>query len=167
MPGRDDSFVFGPDMISALEDIVPLRGKLLAVDFGDARTGLAVSDATGFLASGIGCVKKGGIAATAQAVADEAIKRGVSAVVVGLPRNMDGSEGYRAGRCREFAGRVHLLSGLPVVMTDERLTTVAASRFLNTTDTRGRDRKKVIDSLSAEIILQDTLDRIKRMNSED
>jgi len=163
---QSDEFVFSPDMISALTDIVPLRGRLLAVDFGDVRTGLAVSDATGLLASGIGYIKPGGIAKTAEAVAAEAAARGVFAVVVGLPRNMDGSEGPRAGRCREFAGRVHVLSGLPVVMTDERLSTVAASRFLNATNTRGRDRKKVIDTLSAEIILQDTLERIKRMNTE-
>ena len=80
-----------------------------------------------------------------------------AAIVVGLPRNMDGTEGARADRCREFAGRVAVLSGLPVMMTDERLTTVAASRFLNATDVRGRERRKVIDSLSAEIILQDSV----------
>ena len=159
----DDGFVFSPDMISPVESLKGRPGRLLAVDFGDVRTGLAISDPTGFLASGLGYISPGGIAKTAAAVAEEARKRDAVAVVVGLPRNMDGSEGPRAGRCREFAGRVHVLSGLPVVMTDERLSTVAASRFLNTTDTRGRERKKVIDSLSAEIILQDTLDRIKRI----
>ena len=74
---------------------------------------------------------------------------------------MDGSEGARADRCREFAGLLAGAAGIPVAMTDERLTTVAASRYLNETDTRGKKRKGVIDSLSAEIILQNTLDRLK------
>jgi putative Holliday junction resolvase len=77
---------------------------------------------------------------------------------------MDGSEGARADRCRDFARRLSAAAQIPVAMTDERLTTVAASRYLNETDTRGGKRKNIIDSLSAEIILQNTLDRLKNMN---
>jgi putative Holliday junction resolvase len=76
---------------------------------------------------------------------------------------MDGSEGARADRCRDFARRLAVAAEIPVAMTDERLTTVAASRYLNETDTRGGKRKNIIDSLSAEIILQNTLDRLKNM----
>ena len=150
--------------IAEITDIKNTKGRLLAVDFGEVRTGLAVSDASRILASGIGNVKVGGIDKTAAEVARIATERGCVAAVVGLPRNMDGSEGARADRCRDFARRLSLAAGIPVAMTDERLTTVAASRYLNETDTRGGKRKNVIDSLSAEIILQNTIDRIKNMN---
>ncbi len=144
-----------------VSELAATRGRILAVDLGDRRTGLALSDEGRFLASGIGTISPGGIAATAAAVAKTVKERGAVAAVVGLPRNMDGSEGARADRCREFAVMLAKAAGIPVLMTDERLTTVAASRYLNETDTRGRKRKGVIDSLSAEIILQNTLDRLK------
>lgn len=149
--------------IDDISVIAATKGKLIAVDFGDVRTGIAVCDATRFLASGIGFCRVGGLEKTAAEVARIAKEQGAVGAVVGLPRNMDGSEGARADRCREFARRLKALTALPVMMTDERLTTVAASRYLNETDTRGGKRKKVIDSLSAEIILQNTLDRIKNM----
>ncbi|MGM9641923.1 MAG: Holliday junction resolvase RuvX [Eubacteriales bacterium] len=149
--------------LSTIEDIKNTNGRLIGVDFGEARTGLAVSDASRFLASGIGNVRVGGIDKTAAEVARIIAERGVVAAIVGLPRNMNGSEGARAERCRDFARRLSAVAGVPVAMTDERLTTVAASRYLNETDTRGGKRKNVIDSLSAEIILQNTLDRLKNM----
>lgn len=151
----------------ALADLTELKatkGRIIAVDFGEVRTGLAVCDASRFLASGIGNVKVGGIDKTAAEVARIAGEKGAVAAVVGLPKNMDGSEGARADRCRDFARRLSAAAGIPVAVTDERLTTVAASRYLNETDTRGGKRKNVIDSLSAEIILQNTLDRLKNMN---
>ncbi len=150
--------------LAELSEIKNTKGRLIGVDFGEARTGLAVSDASRFLASGIGNVKVGGIDKTAAEIARIIKENGVVAAVVGLPRNMDGSEGARADRCRDFARRLSAAAGIPVAMTDERLTTVAASRYLNATDTRGGKRKNIIDSLSAEIILQNTIDRLKNMN---
>ncbi|MBQ4141489.1 MAG: Holliday junction resolvase RuvX [Clostridia bacterium] len=150
--------------LADLSEIKETKGRLIGVDFGEARTGLAVSDASRFLASGIGNVRVGGIDKTAAEIARIIKEKGVVAAVVGLPRNMDGSEGARADRCRDFARRLSAAAGIPVAMTDERLTTVAASRYLNATDTRGGRRKNVIDSLSAEIILQNTIDRLKNMN---
>ena len=150
--------------IADVKELKNTRGRILSVDFGEVRTGLAISDASRFLASGIGYVKVGGIDKTAAVVARLAKEKGAVAAVVGLPRNMDGSEGARADRCRDFARRLALAAEIPVAMTDERLTTVAASRYLNETDTRGGKRKNIIDSLSAEIILQNTLDRLKNMN---
>ena len=150
--------------LADLSEIKETKGRLIGVDFGEARTGLAVSDASRFLASGIGNVRVGGIDKTAAEIARIIKEKGVVAAVVGLPRNMDGSEGSRADRCRDFARRLSAAAGIPVAMTDERLTTVAASRYLNATDTRGGRRKNVIDSLSAEIILQNTIDRLKNMN---
>lgn len=142
-------------------DVKATTGRILGVDFGDTRTGLAVSDISRFLASGIGYVSPGGIEKTANKVAEIAAEQKVGAIVVGLPKNMDGSEGFRAERCREFAGMLRLRLNVPVVMMDERLTTVSASRYLNETNTRGAKRKGVIDTLSAQIILQNALDRLK------
>ena len=143
-------------------DLRQTKGRILGVDFGDTRTGLAVSDASRFLASGIGYVSPGGIVKTADKVAEVAREQKVSAIVVGLPKNMDGSEGFRADRCREFADLLReRLEDIPVAMMDERMTTMSASRYLNETNTRGQKRKGVIDTLSAQIILQNALDRLK------
>ena len=100
------------------------------------------------------------------AVADAVRRERVVAVVVGLPVNMDGSEGARAARCRKFADLLchRLGEDFPVVMFDERMTTMTASRYLNETNTRGKKRKSVIDTLSAQIILQNCLDRLRYMN---
>ena len=138
------------------------EGRILAVDFGDTRTGLAVSDELRFLASGIGYISPGGIEKTAAAVAAEAQDRGVSAVVVGHPLNMNGTAGPRAERAEEFAAMLRdKLDGVEVVLFDERMTTMAAARYLNETNVRGKKRKGVIDTLSAQIILQNALDRLK------
>ncbi len=143
-------------------DLKETKGRILGVDFGDTRTGLAVSDASRFLASGIGYVSPGGIVKTADKVAEVALEQKVSAIVVGLPKNMDGSEGFRADRCREFADLLReRLEDIPIAMMDERMTTMSASRYLNETNTRGQKRKGVIDTLSAQIILQNALDRLK------
>ena len=143
-------------------DLKNTSGRILGVDFGDTRTGLAVSDIGRFLASGIGYVSPGGIEKKAAKVAEVAREQKATAIVVGLPKNMDGTEGFRAARCREFAAllREHL-ADVPVAMIDERLTTMSASRYLNETGTRGSHRKGVIDTLSAQIILQNALDRLK------
>ena len=138
------------------------EGRVLGVDFGDTRTGLALSDEVRFLASGIGYISPGGIEKTADKIAEIAREQKASAIVVGLPKNMDGSEGFRAERCREFAQLLReRLESIPVAMIDERLTTMSASRYLNETNTRGQKRKGVIDTLSAQIILQNALDRLK------
>ena len=134
----------------------------MSVDFGDTRTGLAISDESRFLASGIGYISPGGIAKTADEVARIAIEQKAVAIVVGHPINMDGSHGPRAERAAEFASLLgERLVGVPIALFDERMTTMAASRYLNETNTRGKKRKGVIDTLSAQIILQNALDRLK------
>ena len=138
-------------------------GRIMSVDFGDTRTGLALSDISRYLASGIGYVSPGGIVKTADKVAEMAKENKASAVIVGLPKNMDGSEGFRADRAKEFAELLRDRLDIPVAMFDERMTTMAASRFLNETNTRGAKRKTVVDTLSAQIILQNVLDRLKFM----
>ncbi len=137
------------------------RGTLLGVDFGDKRTGLAVCDALRMLSSGIGTISPGGIEKTADAIAEEAKTRGVSGIVIGHPINMDGSEGPRSKRAVKLARLLSERTGIPIGLFDERMSTMNASRFLNETNTRGEKRKAVIDTLSAEIILQNAIDRLK------
>ncbi len=149
--------------LQTVTDLAATEGRILGVDFGDTRTGLALSDPSRLLASGLETLSPGGMEKTAEAVAKVAKERDAVAVVVGLPKNMDGTEGFRAVRCREFAEKLSALTGLPVAMLDERLTTVSASRYLNETNTRGTARKGVIDTLSAQIILQNALDRLRAL----
>ena len=149
--------------LQTVTDLAATEGRILGVDFGDTRTGLALSDPSRLLASGLETLSPGGMEKTAEAIAKVAKERDAAAVVVGLPKNMDGTEGFRAVRCREFAEKLSALTGLPVAMLDERLTTVSASRYLNETNTRGTARKGVIDTLSAQIILQNALDRLRAL----
>ena len=138
------------------------EGRIMSVDFGDTRTGLAISDETRFLASGIGYISPGGIERTADAVAEIARERMAVAVVVGHPINMNGTEGPRAARAAEFAELLrNRLAGVEVVLFDERMTTMAAARYLNETNVRGKKRKGVIDTLSAQIILQNFIDSLR------
>ena len=151
--------------LDTLISIKQTKGKLLSVDFGDVRTGLAICDPSRILASGIGYISPGGIEKTADAVAECAKENGACAVIVGLPVNMDGSRGGRAQRCEKFARMLkERLTGVPVAVFDERMTTMTASRYLNETNTRGTKRKQVIDTLSAQIILQNCLDRLKYLS---
>ena len=138
------------------------EGRVLGVDFGDVRTGLAISDETRFLASGIGYIKPGGIVKTADKVAEIAMENHAVAVVVGHPMNMNGTRGPRAERAEEFAELLReRLPDLEVLLFDERMTTMAASRYLVETGTRGKNKKNVIDTLSAQILLQNFIDMEK------
>lgn len=133
--------------------------RVLGIDFGEARMGLAISDPTGFLASGIGTVKVTGFKSAVEAAAKAAVDNKVELIIVGLPVNMDGSQGGRAQKCRDFAKEVGEKSGIKVEMYDERRTTILAAGFMNETGTFGKKRKDAIDTLSAQIILQSYLDR--------
>ena len=96
---------------------------------------------------------------TAERVLEAAREQGAVAVVLGLPVNMNGTEGPKAARIRELAALIE--RELPVYLMDERMTTMSAARYLNETNTRGKKRKGVIDTLSAQIILQNALDRLR------
>lgn len=132
--------------------------KILAVDFGLARTGLAVCDENETLASPAGVICEWNRERLAQAIAAQAKERAVGRIVVGLPRNMDGSEGESALRARDFAALLQSLVAVPVALYDERGTTITAHGYLNETNTRGKKRKAVVDAVAATIILQDFLD---------
>ena len=150
-----------------MEKLIHIKGKLLGVDFGDKRTGLSISNDGQSIASGIDQISVGGMQKTAETVAKIATERGVAGVVVGLPVNMDGSHGPRAQHAEKFANILARFVTVPVSMIDERMTTMAASRYLNETDTRGQKRKGVIDALSAQIILQNALDKLKYMRERE
>ena len=135
------------------------HGKYLGVDYGDVRTGIAECDVSGMLASGICTVKEGGMKNTATRVAKEAAERGCKRIIVGLPKNMDGTEGDRAKTVRIFADILKTLTDIPIDFCDERMSTMQAYRFLDGAGTFGKKRRESIDTLSAELILQSYIDR--------
>jgi putative Holliday junction resolvase len=135
------------------------HGKYLGVDYGDVRTGLAECDVSGMLASGIATVKEGGMRNTAIRVAKEAEARSCKKIIIGLPKNMDGTEGERASVIKAFAEILSSITDIPIDFCDERMTTMQAYRFLDGAGTFGKKRKDVIDTLSAELILQSYIDR--------
>ncbi len=135
--------------------------KILGVDYGDVRTGIAVTDALGMMAHGLETVVETNYKELARRVIAIAASEGVTMIVVGIPVNMDGSEGPRAEKTRRFVEALRKRTELPVDTMDERCTTMAAERFMNETDTRGKKRREVIDTLAAEIILQNYLERRK------
>ena len=135
------------------------HGKYLGVDYGDKRTGLAECDISGMIAGGIGTISEGGMRKTAIRVAEEAKKRSCKKIIIGLPKNMDGSEGPRADVIKAFAALLAEETSIPIDFYDERMTTMVAYRFLGETGTYGKKRKDAIDTLSAEIILQNYIDR--------
>lgn len=135
--------------------------RILGVDFGDARTGLALSDLSGFLASGAGTIKCSSFKKTAEEVAKIAKERDVGLIVLGHPINMNGTEGPRSEKIKAFALELEALSGIKVELFDERLSTANAHQILNITNTRGQKRKSIIDEMSACLILQSYLDREK------
>lgn len=137
------------------------HGKYLAVDYGDKRTGLADCDPSGTIAGGIYTVKESGMRHTAERVAREARERGCVKIIIGLPKNMDGSEGERARTVRAFAELLAEYTDLPLDFSDERMSTMVAYRYLDSTETFGKKRRDNIDTLSAQIILQSYLDKEK------
>lgn len=129
----------------------------MSVDLGKARTGIAVSDEGESFAFPKTVITEYNTEKLVQKVADCSKEYGAELIVVGLPKNMDGSEGERAQECREIGEKIATLSGIEVVMWDERCTTVSAHTALNFTDTRGKKRKAVVDAVAAVIILEDYL----------
>lgn len=135
------------------------HGKYLGVDYGDKRTGLSECDVSGMLASGICTISEGGMRNTAVRVAKEAEKRCCKKIIIGLPKNMDGTEGERSQVIRAFADLLRAETNIEIDFYDERMTTMVAYRFLGETGTYGKKRKDAVDTLSAQIILQNYIDR--------
>ena len=128
---------------------------IAGIDFGDARTGIALCDKFEMMASEAGCIQADSYKKTLALVAEKMIEYKVELIVVGNPKNMDGSEGPRSQKCKDFAEYLGEISGIPVVLCDERLTTVSAHKILSENNVRGKKRKNTVDSLSARLILED------------
>ena len=134
---------------------------IMSVDVGTARTGVALSDAGESFAFPKCVITEYNRERLIERLAEKAKELGAEMIVVGLPKNMDGSEGFKAKECTEAAEALKEKTGLPVELWDERCTTVSAHTALNYTDTRGKKRKQVVDAVAATIILEDFLRRRK------
>ncbi|MBR4072538.1 MAG: Holliday junction resolvase RuvX [Clostridia bacterium] len=130
---------------------------IMAVDLGKARTGIAVSDITESFAFPKQVITEYSEERLVEKLCAASKEYGAQLVVMGLPRNMDGSAGFRAVECEAVANLFREKSGIETVMWDERCTTVSAHTALNFSDTRGKKRKQVIDAVAATIILEDYL----------
>lgn len=131
---------------------------ILSVDYGDKRTGIAVCDKFEMLASPVCVITEWNIDTLANKIIEVAKEKRAEEIVVGLPKNMDGSEGFRADACKELGGKLKNLTKIPVNFWDERLTTVSAHKILSENNVRGKKRKAVVDAVAADIILQDYID---------
>lgn len=138
---------------------------IMAVDYGDTRTGIAVCDKFEMLASPVCVIGETDSEKLIKKIAEISAEKKAERFVVGLPKNMDSSEGWRARACEEFAAQLEAFTGIKTVMRDERLTTVSAHNALNATNVRGKKRKAVVDAVAAVFILQEYLD-YRKLNPE-
>lgn len=136
--------------------------RILGIDLGDVRTGLALSDESCFLASGLGTFTAYNEEKAMEQILAAIKTHRVGEIVMGNPVNMNGTRGERSQKVEAFAEKLRERSGLPVTLFDERCTTMQAHTILSFTDTRGKKRKNTVDTLSAEIILQNYLDQRRR-----
>ena len=132
--------------------------RIMAIDYGDARTGVALSDPTGFLAGQTFLIKSRKQEVVLEELAALVQRQGAQELVMGYPRNMDGTLGPRAEKYAAFARRLEEATGLPVALWDERRTTVDAHRILGEQGVRAKNQKDKIDSVAATLILEGYLD---------
>ncbi|WP_068615899.1 Holliday junction resolvase RuvX [Paenibacillus tuaregi] len=132
--------------------------RILGLDYGDRRIGAAVSDAFGWTAQGLETIERRGDESELKRIAGLVKEYEAEEIVVGLPKNMNGTVGPRGEICIEFAEKLRQVLGLPVHLWDERLTTVSAQRTLLEADVSRKKRKQVVDQLAATLILQNFLD---------
>ena len=128
--------------------------RIMAIDYGDARTGVALSDPTGLLAGQTFLIKSRKENVVLSELARLAEEQGAEELVMGYPRNMDGTLGPRAEKYAAFAGRLREATGLPVILWDERRTTVEAHQILGDHGVRAKNRKNKVDSVAAALILE-------------
>ncbi len=136
-------------------------GRIIAVDYGDARTGVAVSDLTGTMAGETLTINEWNAERLAQRLAFFARERSCDRFVLGLPKNMDGTEGPRAEKARRFAEMLEAESGLPVVLWDERRSTIEAHAILHAAGKKEKKHRASIDAVAASLLLEGYLDSLK------
>lgn len=139
--------------------------KIMAVDFGDSRTGLAICDKSELLASPIGVLHEKNFKKVIEKIVEAAKEHKAEEIVIGNPKNMNGTEGSRSELCKKLADDISVLIEVPVKLWDERQTTVQATTYLNQTNVRGKKRKNVIDAVAATIILENYLEFRKHQNN--
>lgn len=150
-----------PDFAAALPPI----GAVVGLDLGTRTIGVAVSDGLRQVASPLSVIRRTRFTDDARALLDIVAGRGIVGLVLGLPRNMDGSEGPRAQSTRAFARNLERLTPVPITFWDERLSTVAAERALLEADTSRARRAQVIDQVAAGYILQGAIDRLRHLGA--
>ena len=128
--------------------------RVMAIDYGDQRIGLAVSDLLGMLAGEAWTMREWDMGRAAKRIAEEAKKREVGTLVLGLPKNMDGTEGPRAEKSRAFAALLEAESGLPVVLWDERRSSIEAHAILHAGGKKEKQHRKTVDAVAASLILE-------------
>lgn len=131
--------------------------KIMSVDLGDSRTGIAACDKSEFLASPVTVIFEKNFDRCLEKTAALAKETGAEMIVVGYPKNMNNTIGEKAEKCTLFGDRLREMTGLPVEMWDERCTTVSAHNYLNEVNVRGKKRKNVVDAVAAVIILESYL----------
>ncbi len=137
--------------------------RIMGIDYGDSRVGIALSDPLGITAQGLTTLPNKVYSKMLDNLVALACEHNVTKIVLGMPKNLNGTSGDRAEVTEAFRNELELrLPDTEIVLWDERLTTVQAAGILNVTNTRGKDRKNVIDTVAASIILQSYLDYIKR-----
>ena len=135
--------------------------RIMAIDYGDQRIGLAVSDLLGLLAGEAWTMNEWNRERAALRIAEEAKKREVGTLVLGLPKNMDGTEGPRAALSREFKSLLEEASGLPVVLWDERRSSIEAHAILHAAGKKERVHRKSVDAVAASLILESYLGSLR------
>ena len=135
--------------------------KLMALDYGDTRTGVAMSDIRGILASPYTVITETSLPKLVDKITEIVNNEKPSKIVIGLPRNMDGSYGYRCDECKALGDALYEKCDITVEYQDERLTTVMAHNVLSDNNVHGKKRKENVDAVSAVLILQSYLDKNK------
>lgn len=141
--------------------------RMLGVDFGQARIGIAISDELGMLAHPLETIPGGRIDAATKRIAELAREREVERVILGLPRHMNGESGTSAAEVKAFAEKLRPLLSCELVLWDERLTTSAAHRSLREAGQKTRQSRGIIDQVAAQMILQGYLDRVQNLANRD
>ncbi len=142
---------------------LPLAGRLMALDVGTKTIGIAISDTTRLVASGLETLQRTKFTADAEHLMTRVRTHEIVAIIIGLPVNLDGTSGPRVQATRAFASNLGGKLALPMLLWDERLSTVAAERSLLEADASRKRRKEVIDKVAAVIILQGALERLREM----
>ena len=135
--------------------------RIMAIDYGDQRIGLAVSDLLGMLCGAAWTMNEWDMERASKRIAEEAAAREVGTLVLGLPKNMDGSEGVRAEKSREFKAMLERDSGLPVVLWDERRSSIEAHAILHAAGKKEKQHRKTVDAVAASLILEGYLGSLK------